>query len=219
MAQKIHPVTLKFINYILTEPDRTVKFLGYRFKIKKGVFPLDSPFSHSSKTTARRLSPKKTDEILDVGTGTGVQAIIAAKRGAKRVVAIDIDKKSLKCAKENVKIHRLENIVEVRKSSLFGSIKKNEKFDLIISQLPFADVDYRTRIGRFLFDKDYKLHDKFLREAKKHLKQKGRIMIPSGTIANEQKLLNLIKKYKYKTVKVDTEKNRGLVWKVYILSA
>ena len=116
--KKPQDITLNFIKDIQTREKRTAEFLGEKIIIHKNVFPVDSPFSFSSKITAKRI-PKNAGVILDVGTGTGVQAIIAAKRGAKKVVAIDIDYNSLKNAKEKVKFHKLEKIVKVRKSDLF----------------------------------------------------------------------------------------------------
>jgi release factor glutamine methyltransferase len=208
--------TLDFIKDIQTRKKRTAEFLGEKIIIHKHVFPVDSPSSFSSKITAKRI-PENAGIVLDVGTGTGVQAIIAAKRGAKKVIAIDIDDNALKNAKENVKLHNLEKDVEVRKSDMFKQIRNNEKFDLIISQLPFADIKYKNKISHFLFDPGFKLHERLLEGARSHLAENGKILISSGEIANEEKLLELIKKYNYCVHKVDQEKFQGLIWKVYTL--
>ena len=173
-------ITLNFIKDIQTREKRTAEFLGEEIIIHKNVFPVDSPFSFSSKITAKRI-PNDVGIVLDVGTGTGVQAIIAAKRGAKKVLAIDIDDNSLKNAEENIKLHKLEKVVELRKSDLFDNIKEDEKFDLIISQLPFADVDYKAPVGHFLFDTDFKLHERLLKDGKAHLNQDGKIFILPNT--------------------------------------
>ena len=214
MAEKPKEITLNFIKDIKTRERRVVEFLGYRIIINKKVFPVDSPFSFSSSITAKRI-PKKVGKVLDVGTGTGVQAIIAAKRGADKVVAIDIDDNCLSNARENVLFHGLNKIIEIRKSNLYSNIKNGEKFDLIISQLPFADVKYESDVGHFLFDFGFKLHERLLKEGKKYLSETGTIMIPSGDVANEPKLLALIKKYRYRIVNVDKEKFQGFTWKVY----
>lgn len=210
-------ITLKFIKDINTRKKRIVNFLGYNIIINPKVFPVDSNFSYSSKITAK-IIPKNPGVVLDLGTGTGVQAIIAAKRGAKKVLALDIDDNCLNNAKENINYNKLEKIIEIRKSNLFKAVKPNEKFDLIISQLPFADVDYDCNIKHFLFDPKYKLHNLFLKEAKQHLKINGKIFLPSGSVANEKKLLYLIKKYKYKIDSVIEDKCLGTIWKLYILN-
>lgn len=214
---KPQKITLNFIKDIQTREKRVAEFLGEKIIIHKNVFPVDSPFSYSSKITAKRI-PKNAGTVLDVGTGTGVQSIIAAKKGAKKVVAVDIDENSLENAKENVEFHKLKNVIEVRKSDLFNSIAENEKFDLIISQLPFADVDYRSSVGHFLFDAEFKLHERLLKDGKNHLNPNGRIFIPSGEVANEKKLKELIKKFDYKILEVEENTFQNLKWKLYVLA-
>lgn len=213
--KKPQDITLNFIKDIQTREKRTAEFLGEKIIIHKNVFPVDSPFS--SKITAKRI-PENAGIVLDVGTGTGVQAIIAAKKGAKKVLAIDIDDNSLENAKENVELHKLEKVIELRKSDLFNNIKEDEKFDLIISQLPFADVDYKAPVGHFLFDADFKLHERLLKDGRSHLNPNGKIFIPSGDVANEKRLNELIKEHDYKILKIEEEMFQNLKWKLYILS-
>ena len=55
--------------------------------------------------------------VLDHGTGTGVLAIFAKRLGAKQVVAVDIDEKSVENAKENAELNGEE--IEVLHSSSF----------------------------------------------------------------------------------------------------
>lgn len=213
---KPQKITLDFIQDIQTRKERVANFLGHKIIIQKNVFPVDSPFSFSSKMTAKGI-PKNAKNVLDIGTGTGVQAIIAAKNGAKKIVAIDIDDNCLRNAKVNVAFHKLEKIITVRKSDLFKNIKADEKFDLIISQLPFADVDYKNKVGHFLFDTNFKLHNRLLKSAKKHLTKNGKILVTSGDIANEKRLIELIKKYNYKIFSIREEKFKKLKWKLYTL--
>jgi release factor glutamine methyltransferase len=213
---KPQEITLNFIKDIQTREKRVADFLGTKIIIHQNVFPVDSPFSFSSKITAKRIT-ENAGIVLDVGTGTGVQAIIAAEKGAKKVLAIDIDDNSLENAKENVAFHKLEKIIEVRKSDLFSNIKKDEKFDLIISQLPFADVNYKSKVGHFLFDADFKLHERLLKDAKNHLTEKGKIFIPSGDVANEKRLIELIHQYNYDILSVEEEIFQNLKWKLYTL--
>ncbi len=216
--KKPKEVTLNFIRDIQRRKRRIAEFLGEKVIIHKNAFPVDSPFSFSSKMTAK-IIPKRAGIVLDVGTGTGVQAIIAAKRGAKKVLAIDIDDNSLENARENIKLHKLEGVIELKKSDLFNELNKENRFDLIISQLPFADVNYSSPVGHFLFDADFKLHERLLKEGQSHLKAGGKILISSGDVANEKKLNRLIKKYNYKVLNIEEEIFQNLKWKVYILTA
>jgi len=56
--------------------------------------------------------------VLDHGTGTGVLAIFAKRLGAKHVVAVDIDEKSVENAKENAELNNEK--IEVLHSSVFS---------------------------------------------------------------------------------------------------
>lgn len=60
--------------------------------------------------------------VMDVGTGSGILAIAAAKLGAKNVLAIDIDPDAVKVAKENVALNRVESRVRV----VVGDLCKSE---------------------------------------------------------------------------------------------
>jgi ribosomal protein L11 methyltransferase len=65
-----------------------------------------------------RLAPGQA--VLDVGTGSGVLAIAAARLGAGRVVAVDADPVAVRVAGENVAANGVAERVEVRHASLAG---------------------------------------------------------------------------------------------------
>jgi len=70
--------------------------------------------------------------VLDVGTGTGVLAIAAARMGAARVIALDIDGGALENARRNLRL----NGVQGRVSLIYGDVGAVKgKFDLILANL------------------------------------------------------------------------------------
>ncbi|KRL63671.1 50S ribosomal protein L11 methyltransferase [Lactobacillus psittaci] len=72
------------------------------------------------------------ESVLDVGTGSGILAIAAAKLGAKKVLATDISDESVTAANENIKLNHLDNIT-VRKANLLKDV--DGKFDLIVANI------------------------------------------------------------------------------------
>jgi ribosomal protein L11 methyltransferase len=52
-------------------------------------------------------------DVLDIGTGSGILAIAAAKLGARRVIAVDSDPTAVKTARENVAVNGAQEIVSV----------------------------------------------------------------------------------------------------------
>ena len=75
--------------------------------------------------------------ILDIGTGTGLIAIMAAQRtSSARITAIDIDSACIEQARENVSATEWHERIEVTHSSL-QEFASAEPFDVIISNPPY----------------------------------------------------------------------------------
>src|SRR3989338_4974003 len=115
------------------------------------------------------VKPKQL--VLDIGTGSGIQAIKAASMGAK-VIAVDISSKALEKAAENAARAGVLEKIEFRESDLFKKVK--EKFDAIIFNPPYVPSE-----GIKLTDIDggkngREVLDRFLAEFKKHLQGKGK---------------------------------------------
>lgn len=51
--------------------------------------------------------------FLDYGAGSGILSILAGKKGAQKVIAVDIDEDCLRASRKNVAINGLESVVEV----------------------------------------------------------------------------------------------------------
>ncbi len=76
---------------------------------------------------------KPGDTVIDVGTGSGILSIASALLRAKKVLALDLDDIAVKSAWENVKLNRVDSIVEVEQNDLLDGI--TEKADVIVGNL------------------------------------------------------------------------------------
>lgn len=81
-------------------------------------------------------------EVLDMGTGSGVCALFAA-RHARRVVGIDINPAAVRCAQINALMNQLHTRLEVRHSDLFAAVP-GERFDLVFFNPPFVRAAPRS---------------------------------------------------------------------------
>lgn len=79
----------------------------------------------------RRLRPG--DSLLDVGTGSGILAIAAARLGAGTVLALDIDPLAAQVARENVAINGVAGVVEVAEGSLPG--EPTTAWDVVVANI------------------------------------------------------------------------------------
>ncbi|MFD0692840.1 50S ribosomal protein L11 methyltransferase [Paenibacillus sp. GCM10027628] len=69
---------------------------------------------------------KPGDDVIDVGTGSGILSIAAAKLGAKHVLAVDLDPVAVSSATENTRLNQLDNQITVKLSDLLGVLKASE---------------------------------------------------------------------------------------------
>lgn len=83
------------------------------------------------------LGPSQS--VLDVGTGSGILAIAAAKLGASTVLALEIDEDAVENAKENIVQNHVEDCVSVYAGSI--DILDPQGFDCIL-----ANIDKQTLI-------------------------------------------------------------------------
>lgn len=106
--------------------------------------------------------------VLDVGTGTGILSIVAAKLGAGEVWGLDPDGVAVENARENVKQNNVSDIVRIRK----GRIRDIQKrFDIVVTNI---DVRYLKRMRWPLT---------------RHLKSQG-FLILSGILEEERERLH-----------------------------
>lgn len=90
--------------------------------------------THMCSILLRKYMTENTN-VLDIGTGSGILAIISALSGAKSVVATDIDSVACETAKINIRKNNCEKIIDVRHGNLLECVDKEEKFDLISANI------------------------------------------------------------------------------------
>ncbi len=76
-------------------------------------------------------------EVIDVGTGSGVLAITAAKLGAGKVLAVDLDPLAVKVAGANIDANNVSSRVEVQPGNLLLGVER--AVDLVVANI-IADV-------------------------------------------------------------------------------
>ena len=136
--------------------------------------------------------------VLDLGTGAGIQAIIAAEE-AKKVVATDINANAVLCAKRNIRLNGLEDKIEAREGDLFKPIL-HEYFDLIIWNAPYLPLQPRSVFEMsWCSGKNQRLIERFLNEVKNHLTSRGKIQMLFSSIGDLSWLINKAEACSYET--------------------
>lgn len=91
--------------------------------------------SGSTRALARLAVPPEGGSVLEIGTGCGVVALLAARR-ADRVLATDFNPRAVNVATFNAMFNRLSN-VEVRQGDLFEPVG-DEQFDRVLTNPPYV---------------------------------------------------------------------------------
>jgi release factor glutamine methyltransferase len=123
------------------------------------------------------------DEVLDIGTGAGIQAIFAAEK-ARRVVATDLNQDAVDDTIYNAKFHDLSHIIDARQGDLFGPVKENEKFDVIIFNI---DYPYNEESKEL-----WEVHERFFGEVQNYMKPGATIFYQAGWLWNIPKIVDMI---------------------------
>lgn len=111
--------------------------------------------------------------VLDLGTGSGVGAIAAA-RWARRVVAVDINPAAVRCARINALLNGVEDRVEAREGDLFAAVR-GQQFDVVLFNPP-----YFRGTPRDLLDRAWRATDvieRFAVELGRHLAPNGHALV------------------------------------------
>lgn len=161
---------------------------GITLWVPQGVFcPANSI---SSQLMAAVLTDVGGKTILDLGTGSGFLAITAAMRGARRVIAIDIDPRATKAALKNVIVNGLDTTVKVVLSDLFGALSRHQ-FDTIVANLPLRPfhtasptLPYVPHGSRSLIDENHRLLKAFLKQGALHIKPGGNMLFVVAGFSN-----------------------------------
>lgn len=76
---------------------------------------------------------KESDEVLDVGCGSGILAVGALLLGAKRAVGVDIDEMAVKTARENAELNGVSDKIEIIHGNLTDKV--SGKYNLVLANI------------------------------------------------------------------------------------
>ncbi|MDH5449787.1 MAG: class I SAM-dependent methyltransferase [Candidatus Bathyarchaeota archaeon] len=147
---------------------------------------------------AENLRLNKDEFVLDMGTGCGILAILAARR-AREVIATDINPYAVYCAKINAKLNGVERKMNILRGDVFQPIREGKQFDLVLFNTPYLpseEEDQKPWIEKAWaggFD-GRGLIDRFLLDAPEYLEMDGRILLVQSTLSDVDKTLKTFRK-------------------------
>jgi release factor glutamine methyltransferase len=166
--------------------EQTFDYLGFSVLVPSEVMPV-TPMSHLLGEAVLD-EVQNGDRVLDMGTGSGINAILAASKGAD-VLAVDINPRALEAAKANVERNGIGDRTEVRHSDIFSNVAGT--FDLIVFDPPFRWFRPRDLLESAMTDEGYQAMTRFFRQARRYLTPRGKMLIFFGSSGDLDYLKNL----------------------------
>lgn len=178
----------------MNSPRKHVVYDDLKFEIWEDVYePAEDTFLIAD---ALKQVAQPWNAVLDIGTGCGILAIIAAKKTDK-VVAVDANPHAVACARRNAENNNVAPRVDVRQGSLFQPVRKTEKFDVIVFNAPYlpsSPEEGKTWLERAWAGgpKGRRLIDQFIAKASEYLKKEGKLLLVQSSLADIDKTLEML---------------------------
>ncbi len=174
---------------------KAVFYRGAAFRVDPEVYePAEDTF-----LLADNLGECLGKRVLELGTGCGLIAILAAKSGAQ-VVATDVNQAALKCARTNASAHGVTDCIDFRLGSLFEPVTE-ERFDLVIFNPPYLPTESKEALGSPIDlaweagPKGRAVIDPFLGRLPNHLTNGGRALFVQSSLSNVDKTLQKLREH------------------------
>jgi release factor glutamine methyltransferase len=146
---------------------------------------------------ADNLSVRRSDHVLDVGTGCGLLAMLAAHR-AVDVVATDVNPNAVRCAKENAEMNGVRDKISFVQGDLMAPIRIGATFDLILFNAPYlpsSNKEDASWLGRAWAGgtNGRQVIDRFISESPRFLSPTGRILMIQSTLSGSEETISQFK--------------------------
>jgi SAM-dependent methyltransferase len=161
----------------------------FRIWLTDGVF---AP-THTSREVAEGLVVNPGETVIDVGCGSGVLSFVAARLGADKVYATDVNPEGVVFARRNADALGLAEVVDVREGSLFEPLEGVEA-DVVIGDVSGVPDEIAAVSGWFPGGfsggpTGAEVPVAMLEASRDHLRPGGRLYLPTGSIQDENAVL------------------------------
>lgn len=151
-----------------------------------------------STLLADALEFKPGSVVVDVGCGSGILSIIAAKLGAGRVYGVDAADETVEIATANAKAHGVADRVQFAQGDMFEPLDPDLEADVVIGDVSGIPDAIATASGWFPSGLSggptgAELPMRMIEESKRLLKKGGALFLPTGSLQDENSILERAK--------------------------
>ena len=145
---------------------------------------------------AEAMAIEEGEVVVDVGCGSGILAIVAAKLGASRVIAVDTSPDVVEVGMANATAQGVEDKITFLQGDLFDPIPDDVQADVIIGDVSGIPDELAEASGWFPSKtgggpRGTELPIRMLHEAKRLLRPTGRLILPTGSLQDVPSLMQV----------------------------
>lgn len=177
---------------------QTFDYLGLTLYVPPQVQPIYSVSHLLGEAVMAEVNPG--ERVLDMGTGCGVNGILAARAGAD-VLALDINPEAVRAAQDNARRNGVADRVEVRLSDGLDAVDPtvDGRYDIVVFDPPFRWFQPRDLFEMATADPGYRTLTRFMREVRLHLSDRGRLLMFFGSSGDLGYLQRLVAEERFGT--------------------
>jgi methylase of polypeptide subunit release factors len=149
--------------------------------------------------------------VVDVGCGSGILSIIAAKLGASRVYGVDAAAETVEIATANAEAHGVGDKVQFAQGDMFDPLDSSIEADVVIGDVSGIPDEIASVSGWFPSGLSggptgAELPMRMIEESKRLLKKGGSLFLPTGSLQDEKSILDRARSV-FGSMKKLTERN------------
>lgn len=153
-----------------------VEYLGLQLHVPEHVFPPTPTSDLLGQAVLTEVKPG--DRVLDMGSGVGANAILAAQM-TNDVVAVDVNPYAVSATAANAERNGIGARIECLQSDVFSNVEG--EFDVIVIDPPFRWFAPQDLLERAITDQQYETLGRFIHEVGRRLRPGGCVLLFFGT--------------------------------------
>jgi methylase of polypeptide subunit release factors len=150
------------------------------FLISEDVF--DPSLTNASRTLLEAVDFRQDERVLDIFTGCGAFAVLAALNGADAVTAVDISPAAIRCTVKNAGRQNVHAVVSARCGTFADCVSEEEQFDLIMANPPLLPGSPLDPLSAAVLDPGLNATLDFIRRLPQHLSSGGRCYLLTSDV-------------------------------------
>jgi release factor glutamine methyltransferase len=162
---------------------KRVFFGDYVFLVDENVYePAEDSFLF-----AENLAVDEGERVLDMGTGCGLLAVVAAAKEG-RVVAVDVNPYAVRCARNNAVLNNVRGNMAFLRSDLFTAFSETAKFNLLLFNAPYLPTEPGE--GASWLERAWaggasgrQVIDRFLDDITTYMSEEGRVLLMQSSLS------------------------------------